>query len=515
MNEEQADKPQGYLPPRKLDRREVLTRGSLALLPLAVGGVFGCGKEIVTSSVDTRGTVLPSTFVSPFNGTQVGYGLNHYLVTGQSLSSGEHGFFGVSNAQPFNNRMFGPDDIFNFPTLGSPSVSLVPLISGPQSRETIGNGFADSLTAQAQQVFSEFPGGPTSYDLLVSNSGQPGYTYAQLAGPADFGGVGSPPFQEMMSQVAWGKRLAASLGLTYRVAAMIVIHGEFDSLNPDYSTNLSTWQSDMQNGVQTLTGQVGTIPMIAAQTQCFVNSNTFLISGSYGTLTAAMANPSKIFLACPEYAMQHHFAGETGPTAGYTIHMTADGYRHLGQMMAKAARVVTMEGGSWVPLMPTSTKFLGNKIVVEHSVPHPPLMFDMDWVSDPGNRGYSYVDNVDPGITITDAVVTSPTAVTITLSKATSGGTLGYANFAPPSDPSYVDIDGGKTTDYGPTRGPRGCLRDSDPAVAFYTPSTPYYMPSAGGANHYPMQNYCVAYQRRVGTCIGAEANVVAPNWRC
>ncbi len=500
---------------RLFSRRELLSRSSLALFPLAVQGLYGCGKQNIFSPAGTDGASHSAVLTSPFNETQIGFGLNHYLVTGQSLSSGEHGFFGISNAQPFNNRMFGPDDIYNFATLAASSVALVPLISGPQSRETIGNGFADSLTAQARAVLANFPNGPVSYDLLVSNSGQPGYTYAQLAGPTDYGGQGSPPFREMMSQVAWGKALAESLGLTYRVAAMIVIHGEFDSHNPEYATNLRTWQSDMQNGVQEQTGQTGIIPMIAAQTQSLGSTNTFLISGISGTLTAATSNPSTIFLACPEYAVQHHLAGETGPTAGYTIHMTADGYRHLGQMMAKAARVVTMEAGSWRPLMPISSAFLGDKIVIEHDVPHSPLVLDTDWVTDPGNHGYSYVDNVDSTVVIIDVAVTSPTAVTITLNKTTTGGTLGYADFAPQSDPSYVNVDGGETSDYGPTRGPRGCLRDSDPAVAFYTPSSSYYSPSGGGANHYPMQNYCVAYQRRVGTCIGAETNKVDAHWRC
>ncbi len=499
---------------RTFNRREFLSRGSLTLLPLAVSSMPGCGKQIVTA-VPSAGGAGNFQLKSPFNQVQTGFALNHYLVTGQSLACGEHGFFGISNTQPFNNRMFGPDDIYNFSTLNAPSVSLVPLISGPQSRETIGNGFADSLTAQVRELFAESHGGPSSYDLLVSNSGQPGYTYAQLAGPTDYGGLGSLPFQEMMSQVGWGKTLAASLGLTYRVAALILIHGEFDSHNPDYATNLKTWQSDMQVGVKALTGQSGIIPMIAAQTQSLGSDNTFLISGPYGTLNAAIANPSEIFLACPEYAVQHHLAGETGPTAGYTIHLTADGYRHLGQMMAKAARVVTMEGGSWLPLMPISSVFSGNKVIIEHSVPQPPLVFDSDWVTNPGNFGYSYVDNVDSSVTITAVAVTSPTEVTITLSKATSGGTLGYADFSPLSDPSYVNVDGGQTSDYGPTRGPRGCLRDSDPAVAFYTPSSPYYTSALGGGNHYPMHNYCVAYQRRIGTCVGAEANKAGSNWRC
>jgi hypothetical protein len=181
-------------------------------------------------------------------------------------------------------------------------------------------------------------------------------------------------------------------------------------------------------------------------------------------------------------------------------------------MMAKAARTVTMEGRVWSPLTPISFAFSGNQIVVEHFVPYPPLVLDYDWVTDPGNSGYSYTDNVDPTITIANVAVTSPTAVTITLNQATTGGMLGYANFAPPSDPSYNAGGGGSTMNYCATGGPRGCLRDSDPAVAYYVnPSIDYYIPSVGGPNQYPMQNYCVAYQQQVGACISAQGDKSGP----
>ena len=80
-----------------------------------------------------------------------------------------------------------------------------------------------------------------------------------------------------------------------------------------------------------------------------------------------------------------------------------------------------------------------------------------------------------------------------------SGGLFGYACFAPLTDRSYADLAGGYTVDYGPTQGPRGCLRDSDSVAPYYpNPSIAYYTPSSGGANEYPMQNYCVMYQETI-----------------
>ncbi len=497
---------------RLLSRREVL-----AMLPLAAAGsLAGCAPEDVYYEAPAVTVTISDPPVSPaagsapaLNAEQIGFGIHHYLVTGQSLATGEQGFMGISNTQPFANVMLGPNpnyQNFTLTTLGAPAVVLTPLISGPQVRETIGNGFCDLLTSGAQTVLAKAASGPTSYRSLISCSGVPGAVYQQLCGPSDWnaanpywaaaggGTQGSTPFQEMMSQVAWGMKLASQLGVTYRVAGMIVLHGEFDSRNPQYAGNLQTWQSDMQNGVQALTGQSEIIPMIAAQTQCIYGNGYFAVGGGAGLYNAAMADRSRVILACPEYAVMHHLAEETGPDAGIPIHPTADGYRHLGQMMSKAARVVTMEAATWFPLMPVSWTRDGNQIVIRHYVPALPLVFDTSWVTDPGHLGYSYVDAHDSSVAIVNVAITAADTVTLTLNKKASGGTLGYANLAPPSDPSYNPTGGGSSTDYGPTRGPRGCLRDSDPAVAYYSPSVAYYQP-AGAVNHYPMQNYCVAWQ--------------------
>jgi hypothetical protein len=296
----------------------------MALVPIAGAGsaLFGCGGQTIVAASSAQEVAQKGAGALVFDPTQIGFGINHYLVTGQSLATGEQGFFGISNIQPFNNMMLGPDSNFTYATLGASVVELIPLVSGTGVRETMGNGFADSLTAQANAVLPETQGGPTTYNSLVTCSGVPGYYYQQLCGPTDWnpsnpywvaaggGTAGFPPFQEMMSQVSFGQTLAKSLGLSYRVAGMIFIHGEFDNANPSYPMDLVHWQSDMQNGVQAITGQTGTIPMIAAQTQAILNTDEFAIGGGAGLYNAAVANPSTIFIGSPEYACMHHLVGE-------------------------------------------------------------------------------------------------------------------------------------------------------------------------------------------------------------
>ena len=437
----------------------------------AVTLLDGCGD---------LGTVAPSLGARPVHA----YALNHFIVTGQSLSQGASGTPALSKTQPFNNKMFTFPDIpgaasraanYNALTKGYSNLSLRPLINGPAPNgtgtplETLSNGFADSISARLQGEHA--PSG--AFEQLMSCSGVGGARYIQIAGPTDVPPGGSPSFQEMMSQVSLGRSLAAAAGLGYNVPAMLVVHGEADSVNDEYATNLKTWQADMQAGVNAITGRDEIIPMIASQTQSLpasVHRNGKMPfesgAGSLGTLAAAITNPGLICLACPEYMMAHS-----------SIHMTSDGYRHLGMMMAKAAFQIVLEGKWWWPLMPETTRQIGDVIKIGYRVPYGPIVIDTSWVSDPGNYGFSYADSA--GTTITGVEVTGPAEISVRLSSAMTGGMISYA--LPPA-PAVPDVPG-----YGTQSGPRGCVRDSDPMVSYYNDSKT--------GKPYPLQNYSIGWQ--------------------
>jgi hypothetical protein len=456
----------------------------------STGTTGSTGSTGATGSTGSTGTTSPTGQVNLF----------HFIATGQSLSIGTQGTPAVTTSQPFSNVMFTlPNDPafannplnYNAVTLGYSGIQFQPLLNAPPangnnlSQETIANGFADSLT-------SEYP----AYRQLMSCSGVQGTAYAGLAGPTDAPPKGTPSFQEMMSQVSTGMALAKSAGLSYSVPAMLLIHGEFDNGNLTYATNLATWQSDMQKGVNAITGGTGTIPMIQAQTQAPPfsqgNGNTLPFqpqAGSLGTLAAAISNPTLIYVACPEYMMAHHYyedANGNPDPAGQPIHMTADGYRHLGLMMAKAARAICIEKTAWVPLMPKTVSLNGNVIKIEYNVPVAPLVIDTSYVTDPGNYGFAFSDNLynaNSFTTITSVAVTGPAEITVTLSQASDGGCLAYALYDPGLAGGAAPVGQG----FGPTAGPRGCVRDSDPAVSYYRNSVT--------GKPYPMQNYSVAWQ--------------------
>jgi hypothetical protein len=189
-------------------------------------------------------------------------------------------------------------------------------------------------------------------------------------------------------------------------------------------------------------------------------------------LQAALLYPTKFALACPSYY------GAYTTSDGLVIHKTNHSQRWTGEYIAKAYRRNILEGGRWYPLTPTRFTREGNTIVVDFYVPYGPLVLDTTIVTDPGNLGFEYVDDfATPSIT---SVVLNPqnaSQVIITLSRIPTGKNafVRYGWTAP----------GGPGSLPGPTTGPRGCLRDSDPTVALYSDAT---------GTPYKLYNWCTHF---------------------
>ena len=435
------------------------------------------------------------------------YAINHVLITGQSLAYGDQTFYALSAltaAQPYANLMFAAPGVtagVNVLTNGTSGLSLVPLTAtdtgynNVSSYETCANGFADSISQRTAPVLYDNPNGITEHTLLMSNSGIPGFVYLQLCGPTDWnssnpywasngsGSNGSPSYREMMAQVTAAKALAAAAGKSYFVPCVFLIHGEFDGYNSAYLANLVTWQSDVQTGIQAITGQTGVIPFVMMQTAtasasltaAFPNVNGFATGGPASAptscvaqLQAALQHPTKFILAGPEYHVLHD---TENPASAGQLHPDAQGQRQMGGILSRCYERVFLEGKTWFPVMPVDVNIAGNKVVIDYTAPTAPLALDTTWVADPGNYGFQYADA--NGAVITSVAVTGPLQVTLTLNQnsAPTGRTLGYAS---PDPGNY----------YGPTDGgARGCLRDSGSTLAFYD--------TADGT---PPQNYSVRW---------------------
>lgn len=373
------------------------------------------------------------------NGAFIRRDVNHVLVTGQSLAVGVSGAPALSLAQPFGNLMFNTGVMAG----GEDLESFEPLVEGdniPGSKaivETMSSAFANLVAELAR---GERDSRGEGHDLLLSVHGSGAKTYAQLK-------KGTKAYERGMAQVTAGRDIAKRLGKSYVVRAIANVHGESDHAEKStrYARDLLQWQADYEKDIKALTGQVEPVPMFQTQisswTRMMKGTETSAIPGAQ--LAAHLASAGKVVLVGPKYHLQYSKDG---------VHLTSEGYRHMGEDYAKAYRRVVLEGKRWEPLRPIAMTRDGAVITVKFAVPAPPLVLDTSLVSDPGNYGFEYSDSSASSPAITKVEVTEPDTVVVTLASVPTSDDrrLRYA---------FTGIKGAPS---GPQTGARGNLRDSD-----------------------------------------------------
>lgn len=386
--------------------------------------------------------------------------INHVLGTGQSLSVGSRGSPPLTLTQPYANLTF----VTGVMSGGTGLTSFIPLVEGDllgaTPVETLSSSFANLVTKTAREVvLVGQPAGKTSHDLLVSAHGVGGTRYLGLK-------KGTAPYANGMAQVTAGRDLALAAGKTYVVRAVTNVHGESDHVNknPAYDADLLEWQADYEADVKAVTGQAEGVPMFQTQISSWTRYSTATSAIPSAQLAAHEAAPGKVVLVGPKYHLAYSTDG---------VHLTNEGYRHMGEDYAKAYRRVILEGKAWEPVRPKTITRAGAVITVKMHVPAPPLVIDTTRVSDPGHYGFEYTDDSGAPPAIASVAVTGPDTVVVTLASAPTGGNarLRYA---------YTGTIGSLA---GPTTGPRGNLRDSDAT------------PSPGG---YDLFNWCVHFDAAV-----------------
>jgi hypothetical protein len=382
------------------------------------------------------------------------YDINHVLGTGQSLAVGTVGMPPLTRTQPFSNLMFAGGVMPEDKELGS----FVPLVEGDlvpgyvMRVETHSSGFANLVT--------QLSGG--THTLLVSQHGIGGEAYTALKknGTRAAYAVG-------LAQATAGRDVAASLGKTYAVRAVLNVHGETDHMiaNQNYARDLVEWQSDYERDVRAITNQSDPIPMFESQISSWTRYGQATSVIPAQQLAAHVLAPGKVVLVGAKYHL---------PYAGDGIHLTNEGYRHMGEDYAKAYRRVILDGQPWEPVRPKSVTREGATITISFYVPAPPLVFDKELVTDPGHLGFEYGDDAGaaaPVISTVALVRDDTVAVTLSAEPTASNRRIRYAWTAKPGAAS------------GRTTGARGNLRDSDAT------------PSRAG---YRLYNWCVHFEHPV-----------------
>lgn len=367
---------------------------------------------------------------------------NYVLCTGQSLSVGAVGAPALSVEQPYDNQMFVGGVLT--PDTAAARTSFVPLIE--QDVETMESGFANRAHELATPLLVSRADTERSHRMLVSCHGVGGYSYAQLK-------KDTAPYQNGIAQLDAAVALSAAAGESLIVRGVTNVHGESDHVgaNPDYEASLVEWQANLEADVKQRTGQTLGVPMFHTQMSSFTKFGSDFSAVTLAQWQAHVDHPRVLVMVGPKYMLPYVADG---------VHLSNEGYRWLGEYHAKAYAREILEGKAWEPLRPLAATRAGAVITIELLVPSPPLVLDTTLVSDPGNYGFQFFDGSGAAPAISSVAVVDATHVAITLAAEPIGPNpiVRYAFQAPVG------------ANAGPTTGPRGNLRDSDP-----TPSSHGY----------------------------------------
>jgi hypothetical protein len=157
-------------------------------------------------------------------------------------------------------------------------------------------------------------------------------------------------------------RLAKAADKTYGVGAIIVTHGEADAGNQNYEKELRQLWEDYNADLCAITGQKEKIQMIVSQQ----NSCNDRSPSTLAQWKLSDDFPADMVCSGPKY--QYH------STEG--VHLTADGYRQMGEKYAQVYYERVILSHDWRPLEPTTVQRSNAVITVHFRVPVPPLLWD-------------------------------------------------------------------------------------------------------------------------------------------
>lgn len=378
------------------------------------------------------------------------FDINHVLITGQS-NSVANSANPITVSQPYSNLSFNVGvmpgsscdgngcKVYDKPNDFKALVEGDTFFTGGRV-ETASSGFANQISKFNHDFVS-----------LVSLHGRSGNTYWCLSkGGCNYKVGYISPFDQGMNEVRDGKAIAESKNKSYVVRAVLAIHGESDhysyttgtqefpraGLN-DYSDALLQWQKDYDTGVKEITAQGLDVPLFISQVSGWNDTKESRLAQMQ--VDAHKRSNGKVILVAPGYPLS--FQSDC-------LHFSSDGQRRLGAYFSKAFRRVIIQGGRWEPVRPKSITKDGNLIMIKYYVPVPPLVLDTTRISNPGNYGFGYSDDV--GTQIVSVSLTNSDTVAITLSQTPGANArLTYAQNQVPK--TCIGVQGA-----------RGNLRDSD-----------------------------------------------------
>jgi len=385
------------------------------------------------------------------------------IGTGQSLSVGARGLPVLSTNQPYHNLKLSTDHLPWPIDPNDTHLTLTPLVEpvgrlarrwGPPSSwpeniygETPHSAMANEITALIRA------NGDRDFVSVHCAVGEGGRGMIYLKKNPVKNGVSGRSYEAAMIATKAITRLAKAAGKTYGVGAIILTHGETDATNADYENELRQLWSDYNTDIPAITGQRQKIQMIVSQqNSCADHSASALAQWRIG-----VDYPADIACSGPKYQY---------PYAPDCIHLTADGYRQLGEKYGQIYYERVILKKNWQLLEPVGIERNGRTITVRYHVPVPPLMWAADFelphrsIAEWRNgKGFEVCSAVGDRIAIASVTISGDAVIITCASDPGPGARVGYA------------MTGEKPRMTAPFPGTFrwGLLRDSDPFVGAVT----------------------------------------------
>ena len=415
---------------------------------------------------------MPAATPDPGTAVNVPWDWSGVIGTGQSLAVGEKGWpllprtsrTTISNSRPgiCPGRLIRTTPIW----------CMVPLV------EPVGRHATNYPSSWPDNIAGETPHSAMANEItaLVRTAsgrdfigvhgevGENGQGMIYLKKNAQPKGVNGRSYEAAMIETKAITRLAKAAGKTYGVGAITVTHGESDAGNRNYENELHQLWTDYNADFPAITGQKQKIQMIVSQQ----NSCATVRPPRWRNGRSAVDYPADIVCSGPKY----QYPSAEG------IHLTADGYRQLGEKYGQVYYQRVILGRDWQPLQPNTVERQGAVITVRFHVPVPPLVWDTTFEPphpsiEQWKNGKGFEVNTAGGdkVAIASVAISGDAVVITCASDPGPGARVGYA------------MIGEKTRMAAPFEGTYrwGLLRDSDPFIG------------AGTGKAQP--NYCVAFE--------------------
>lgn len=260
-------------------------------------------------------------------------------------------------------------------------------------------------------------------------------------------GKGSEPYTKFLHDIETAYQSAKERGWDFVMPALCWMQGETDVTSypgTDYRELILQFVKDINHDVKHITGQQQDVEIICYQ------SNPVTRARNFNPL-AFDCSETSVPETQLELVRDHPAFHASGPTYPYdivndVIHIDGASQRRHGVLAALAALDILKHQKHQHGLLPKIAQWHDKEVVIDFSIPFPPITLDTIQVTNPGHYGFSVItpDNRD----ILEHVILQDDRVHLVCQESPMGCRVRYA------------VNGEKMKS-GRLHGPRGNLRDS------------------------------------------------------